>query len=53
MLLGIGYVPYKAPRWAARRMLRTADPGFVALIRRVKEALDPHGIMNPGRWDLS
>ena len=53
MLLGIGYVPYKAPRWAARRMLKTADPGFVALMRRVKEALDPHGIMNPGRWDLS
>jgi FAD/FMN-containing dehydrogenase len=52
MLLSVGFVPYKAPRWAARRMLQDADPGFVSLLRRVKGLLDPGRIMNPGRWDL-
>jgi FAD/FMN-containing dehydrogenase len=28
------------------------DPGYADLLRRVKELLDPAGIMNPGRLGL-
>ncbi len=51
-LLETGYVPYKAPKWAAEKILEKADPGFVNLLRRVKQALDPNRIMNPGNWNL-
>jgi glycolate oxidase len=30
-------------------LLRTAEPSRLALQRRIKEALDPAGIMNPGK----
>jgi FAD/FMN-containing dehydrogenase len=49
-VLDHGYVPYKASAEAARRILARADPGFVALWARVRDALDPDRRMNPGRW---
>lgn len=51
-LLDVGYVPYKAPKWAAEKILARADPGFVSLLRRIKSAVDPNRIMNPGNWTL-
>ncbi|MBI3961214.1 MAG: FAD-binding oxidoreductase [Deinococcus sp.] len=51
-LLDLGFIPYKAPAWAVRKMLERLDPGFVALLRQIKETLDPRRIMNPGRWLL-
>jgi glycolate oxidase len=50
VVLDHGYVPYKASADAARRILDRADPGFVALLSRVRDALDPERRMNPGRW---
>jgi FAD/FMN-containing dehydrogenase len=50
--LELGFVPYKAPGWAVEQMRSRTDPGFQELLRRVKETLDPQGIMNPGRWGL-
>jgi FAD/FMN-containing dehydrogenase len=50
VVLDHGYVPYKASAGAARRILDRADPGFVALLARVRDALDPERRMNPGRW---
>jgi FAD/FMN-containing dehydrogenase len=44
------YVPYKASADAARRILERAEPGFVHLLNRVRDALDPERRMNPGRW---
>jgi len=49
LLTAAGFVMYKTPSWALRQMLPKMDPGFVALMRRVKGLLDPHGIMNPGK----
>ena len=50
VVLDHDYVPYKASAGAARRILERADPGFVHLLTRVRDALDPDRRMNPGRW---
>jgi len=52
LALGLKALPYKTPVWAAKKIQEKADPGFVELLRRIKKTLDPHGIMNPGRWAL-
>jgi FAD/FMN-containing dehydrogenase len=50
LVLDHGYVPYKASAEAARRIVERADPGWVDLYRRIRDALDPERRMNPGRW---
>jgi hypothetical protein len=50
MILDMGFIPYKTPVWAIRKLEEKADPNWVKLHRRVKEMLDPNNIMNPGRW---
>jgi len=50
VVLDHDYVPYKASAPAARRILERADPGFVHLLTRVRDAFDPDRRMNPGRW---
>jgi FAD/FMN-containing dehydrogenase len=50
MILDMGYVPYKTPAWAIRKIEERAGPDWVRLHRRVKEMLDPNNIFNPGRW---
>jgi glycolate oxidase len=50
LVLDAGFVPYKASGDAAARILARAHPGYVALVERVRDALDPHRRMNPGRW---
>jgi hypothetical protein len=44
------YVPYKPSADAAGRILARAHPGFVHLLDRVRDMLDPDRTMNPGRW---
>ncbi len=50
--LGIGGMIWKGEVGAQKIMLEKMDPNTVALIKRVKQALDPNGIMNPGNWEL-
>jgi FAD/FMN-containing dehydrogenase len=50
IVLDHGYVPYKASADAARRIIERADPGWVAMLTRVRDAFDPERRMNPGRW---
>jgi FAD/FMN-containing dehydrogenase len=50
MILDMGFIPYKTPVWAIRKLEEKADANWVKLHRRVKEMLDPNNIMNPGRW---
>jgi glycolate oxidase len=50
MVLETGFIPYKTPVWAIRKLEERADPNWVKLHRRIKEMLDPNNILNPGRW---
>ncbi|MFX0132243.1 MAG: FAD-binding oxidoreductase [Candidatus Hodarchaeota archaeon] len=47
-----GAIPYKCPAWAAKKVLEVMDPNWIKVARRVRKALDPNEIMNPGRWNL-
>jgi len=51
-LLDIGYIPYKAPVWAAQMICERMDKNFFELMKRIKYILDPNGIMNPEKWNL-
>ncbi len=50
LVLETGYIPYKTPVWAVRRLEHLASPSWLKLHRQVKKMLDPNNIMNPGRW---
>jgi len=50
MILEMGYLPYKTPFWAVRKLEARADANWLELHRRVKKMLDPNNILNPGRW---
>lgn len=51
-LLDLGYIPYKSPDWAVRKFLPRMDKGYLATLQRIKDILDPNGVMNPGKWLL-
>jgi glycolate oxidase len=46
----LGFVPYKTPPWAVAQLESRLDPGFRDVVTRVQRALDPAGILNPGKW---
>ncbi|HID18919.1 TPA: FAD-binding oxidoreductase [Candidatus Bathyarchaeota archaeon] len=47
--LPYGLIPYKPPVEYWNVMNAKADPGWISLICRVKDMLDPNHIMNPGK----
>jgi FAD/FMN-containing dehydrogenase len=51
-LMDLGYVPYKCPATLYEEVARRIDPGFRALMERLRNAMDPAGILNPDRWKL-
>jgi glycolate oxidase len=52
LVLETGFIPYKTPVWAVRRLEELVGPDWLKLHRRVKAMLDPNNIMNPGRWGM-
>jgi len=52
LVLETGYIPYKTPVWAVRRLEELASPDWLKLHRNVKKMLDPNNILNPGRWGM-
>ena len=51
-LLDRGFIPYKTPVWVTKLILKRCDPNFTLFMKKIKQALDPNRIMNPGRWGL-
>ncbi len=47
--LDAGGIPYKPPVDFAREINKRAHPGYLMLLKRVKELLDPNDIMNTGK----
>jgi glycolate oxidase len=50
LVLETGFIPYKTPVWAVRRLEKLVGRDWLKLHRKVKSMLDPNNIMNPGRW---
>ncbi len=49
--LELGGVPWKAEEPAQQLILEKMDPQTVQLMNKIRSALDPNGIMNPGNWE--
>jgi hypothetical protein len=47
-----GGIPYKPPVDFGKEINKMAHPGYLALLKRVKQMLDPNDIMNPGKLAL-
>ena len=48
----LGFIPYKTPAWTVEQIRDQLDPGYVALLKRLRGVLDPKGIMSPRCWPL-
>jgi FAD/FMN-containing dehydrogenase len=46
----MGFIPYKTPVWAIRKIEERESPEWTQLHRKIKRLLDPNNILNPGRW---
>jgi len=51
VVLDMGGIPWKAEVPAQQEIIQRMDPNTFALMNRIREALDPRGIMNPGNWE--
>jgi glycolate oxidase len=50
LVVDLGFVPYKTPAWVVDRLRSRIHPGFLSTLNAVRAALDPSGILNPGKW---
>ena len=50
--LEIGGVPWKPELPAQKLLMEKMDKNTLNLMNRIKNALDPNGIMNPGNWEV-
>jgi glycolate oxidase len=50
--LEMGGIPWKAEEPAQQLILEMMDPETLKLMNRIRAALDPNGIMNPGNWEV-
>lgn len=51
LVLELGGVIWKPGTYGQRLIMDRLDPGTRTLMKRIKEVLDPGGIMNPGNWE--
>jgi glycolate oxidase len=52
MILDMGFMMYKTPMWAVKKVRDQYDAGYARIVREVKQMMDPKGIMNPGKYPL-
>lgn len=53
LALDLGGTIWKPGVYGQRKLMERMDTGTLQLMRRVKELLDPNGIMNPGNWEVA
>jgi FAD/FMN-containing dehydrogenase len=51
-VLEMGGIPWKAEAPAQKQIIKQMDPNTFALMNRIRTAIDPNGIMNPGNWEV-
>jgi FAD/FMN-containing dehydrogenase len=51
--LEVGGIPWKPNFMEQKMVMQKMDPNTLKLLQMVKRNLDPHGIMNPGNWEVS
>jgi glycolate oxidase len=51
-VLEMGGIPWKAEAPAQKQIIEKMDPNTFSLMNRLREVLDPKGIMNPGNWEM-
>lgn len=49
----LGFLTYKTPAWAVNLLTERLDPTFMDVMRTIRGALDPQGIMAPHCWAFS
>ncbi|TXT63081.1 MAG: hypothetical protein BAJALOKI3v1_440029 [Promethearchaeota archaeon] len=52
MSLELGGIPWKGELGAQQLILERMDPNYKYLLETIRNQLDPHGIMNPGNWEV-
>jgi len=52
LTLDIDGMIWKGEVTAQRMTMEKMDPNTAGLIKKIKSALDPNGIMNPGNWEV-
>ncbi len=52
LMLDNNCIPYKPSHSTTDVIKERCDPNWVKLLERIKEAMDPNRIFNPGKWGL-
>jgi FAD/FMN-containing dehydrogenase len=50
--LKLGGIPWKSEVQGQQLIMKQMDPETVRLMKKIREVLDPAGIMNPGNWEV-
>ena len=48
-----GGIMWKPNVGEQKMIVERMDPNTLKIMKKIKQLLDPNGIMNPGNWDIS
>ncbi len=52
LTIELGGIPWKAELDGQKIILENLDSGYKSLLKKIKDTIDPNGIMNPGNWEV-
>ena len=50
--LKLGGIPWKTEASGQQLILQQMEPQTASFMKKIKDLLDPNGIMNPGNWEV-